>query len=353
MRDALSLLDQAIAFSGNKLTLQSVRESVSLVEGETILGILAGILGRKPLDALALVDEAHSKGHDLRVLTRSLIEFLHGAILSKIGATGPATLEQMSEEEWNELSRISQLRSLEEIELIFQVLHHGMEWIARSPQPKIVLDVLLVKCATAEALIYSDPNRDSSAPRSSENRSQPAATPSVATAPLKAMSSPAAIVQPAPQAIAPIAAPVAAPTEARQGSSQTFSWEGFIEHVRKPRPLLATLLEHGTTLTLPSSGENTLAISFNPKDAYFKEQLQSRVYNEQLLTLSKDYFGHPVRVQIELKDEGESLAARKERLQKEREKNARDAAQSHPIIREAKALFGGDLGPIELIDDHS
>src|SRR5262249_1577980 len=47
-------------------------------------------------------------------------------------------------------------RSLEEIELIFQVLHHGIEWIARSSQPKAVLDVLLVKCATAEALVYVD-----------------------------------------------------------------------------------------------------------------------------------------------------------------------------------------------------
>ena len=48
------------------------------------------------------------------------------------------------------------LRPLEEIELIFQVLHHGLEWIARSPQPKAVLDVLIVKCATAEALVFAD-----------------------------------------------------------------------------------------------------------------------------------------------------------------------------------------------------
>ena len=63
---------------------------------------------------------------------------------------------QNLEEEWKELRDVAALRSLEDLELIFQVLHHGVDWIARSPQPKVVLDVLLVKCATAEVLAYAN-----------------------------------------------------------------------------------------------------------------------------------------------------------------------------------------------------
>ena len=115
------------------------------------------------------MDQAYQRGHDWRVLPAALIEFLHGAILAKIGRAGSATLE-LSEEEWKELQAVAALRELEEIELIFQVLHHGLEWIARSPQPKIVLDVLLVKCATAEALIHADASRRTAAGRTGDRR---------------------------------------------------------------------------------------------------------------------------------------------------------------------------------------
>src|SRR6185503_12017362 len=41
MRDALSLLDQVIAFSGTKVTVDSARDSIGLIEGHTVLGIVA------------------------------------------------------------------------------------------------------------------------------------------------------------------------------------------------------------------------------------------------------------------------------------------------------------------------
>jgi DNA polymerase-3 subunit gamma/tau len=329
MRDALSLLDQVIAFSGTEITTQSVRESIGLIEGQTLLGIIAGVFSRKPLEALALVDQAFQRGHDLRVLTRNLIEFLHGAVLAKIGAAGSGSLE-LNEGEWKELQAIAEQRSLEEIELIFQVLHHGLDWVARSPQPKVILDVLLVKCATAEALVYLD-----------EAPTKPQAMAPKPVAPQAA--APAAHVK------APEVKPEIKPepkTEAKALGPLT--WENFIEHVRTSRPLLASILEHG------NYDEAAGAIYFNPKDAYYKEQLQSRVYSEQLGTLSREYFGKPGKIQVEFKETGESPAARKEREQQERLKLAREKAAQHPMILEAKSLFGGELGPIQWTEgDHA
>lgn len=46
--------------------------------------------------------------------------------------------------------------------------------------------------------------------------------------------------------------------------------------------------------------------------------------------------------------QAESLAAKRERVQGENEQAARDAARKHPVILEAQALFGGELGKIEL-----
>jgi DNA polymerase-3 subunit gamma/tau len=380
MRDSLSLLDQVIAFSGNQITVSSVRDSIGLVEGQTLLGILDGIFKRKPLDALSLVDQAYTRGHDLRVLTRSLIEFLHAAILAKVGAENSGSLE-LSTEEWSELVSIASHRELEEIEMIFQVMHHGLEWIARSPQPKIVLDVLVVKCATAEALMFADAppslppqsnppatggsarpltHATSSAGPSSVSSAMPAAPTapktSAAIAPQQASSfgASASITAARPSAPQPQAAPTVAAsatpaTPAPQVPTGPLSWEGFIETVRKTRPLLASILEHGSCVSLPSaSNEQQLQLAYQPKDSYFRDQLQSRVYNEQLLALTKEYFGKTTRVQLEIREAGESLAEKKRRELEEKQKNAREAARNHPTIVEAKALFGGELGPIEL-----
>jgi DNA polymerase-3 subunit gamma/tau len=289
MRDALSLLDQVIAFAGAQISLQSVRESIGLIEGQSLIGILKGIFERKPLDALSFVEQTFQRGHDLRVLTRNLIEFLHGVLLAKIGSPHAAALE-LSEEEWKELQEISQLRTLEEIELIFQVLHNGLDWIARSPQPKIVLDVLLIKCAMAESLLYIETANGAAGPTSlpspqSASGSIPPSSPistlgtstvssivsklaaSVSSSPKVEPTAPAATVSTLPTFTPAVLETSVTPPKAK-------TWEGFIEHVRKSRPLLASILEHSSTTTLPSmetlANDRCLTICFSPQEAYFR-----------------------------------------------------------------------------------
>ncbi len=376
MRDALSLLDQVIAFAGTHVTVDAVRESVGLVEGQTLIGILQGIFARKPLEALKWVEKAYETGHDLRVLTRSLIEFIHGAVLAKIGASNSGTLE-LSEEEWNELKAAAELRPLEEIEMIFQVLHHGLDWIARSPQPKVLLDILLVKCATAEVLAFADapvsaPPTTSSAPATQASTHTPAK--STFSSPVQtqaqvqvqvqqAAPAPAFREQPTPPRAAPQAVAASAHSSPIAAPKGPLSFESFIEHVRGSRPLLASILEHGNCVQSPSSDSSSgadaiLQIVFAPDDSYYKDQLASRAYYDQLVNLSREYFGRAVRVMTEIRDGAqpvESVATRREREQKERETKIRSVAQNHPIIREAKSLFGGELGPIELTEsvDHA
>jgi len=333
MRDALSLLDQVIAFSnafsGNLITVDNVRESIGLIEGSTLIRILAGIFDREPLKALDAVEQAYQQGFDLRILTRHLIEYLHAILLAKVRPTQTAEWEA---EEWKEILALSERRSLEEMELIFQALHQSVDWIARSPQPKLVLDVLLIKCATAEALFYVN----SPASVNAATSSVPASTPTTAVMP------------PATTASGPT--PQLAPSKNFISREKTF--KGFIETVKQARPLLASVLEHAVGAQLPSLNPDafnrTMILYFSSQDSYFREQLSTKVYQEQFSQLAKEYFGTTIRLQIELKDSGESMAAQRQRAQKERLENIREKAQNHPIILEAKSLFGGQLGRIDI-----
>jgi DNA polymerase-3 subunit gamma/tau len=316
MRDALSLLDQVIAFSGKKLTAESVRDSIGLIQSQVLLDILTAVLNRKPLDAIQCVDSVYQTGHDLRVLARNLVELLYGVILVKIGS--PPSSE-FSEIEWTNLQSVAEYRSLEELELIFQVLHQGIEWIARSPQPKTVLNILLIKCAAAESLVEM-----SQVP----NANAPTARPEV-------------------KIENKIETKVQIKTEAITTSSpKDGKWESFIVFVRKTRPLLASILEHGSNTKTPKEAGQALTILFNKEETYDK-QLQNRVYTEQLGTLAKEFYGFAVRVQIETGDSSESIAAQKEKVIKDKEMSAKARVEAHPILKEAQALFGSELRNIE------
>ena len=363
MRDALSILDQVIAFSGKKISIETARDSIGIIGSQTVLGTLKGVLARKPLDALALVNGAYEQGHDLKVLTKSLIEFLYGVILAKVGSPAPSILEASSEE-WTEIQQLAELRPLEELELIFQVLNYGLESVSRSSQPKIVLDVILIKCATAETLVSANDAVPASGSSPAPSRTE-ATTPSVTPAPAQrgwradeATLAPAA----APVAAKPITsgpvvsspAPVAAAAAPAAAPKGPLSWEGFVEHVRKVRPLLGANLEYAAKAEMPdltSTQAPRLIIAFRTEDAYKKDQLQARSYADELNNLSKEYFGRVIAIQCLTKEGlGESMVTRRERERKDREQGIRQDVHNHPIIQEAKALFGGELGPIEFTD---
>ena len=160
---------------------------------------------------------------------------------------------------------------------------------------------------------------------------------------------------------APIASNGPAPGRTETHASRARTWESFIESVRQLRPLLAALLENASCPEVPAAPTEgqpapTFTIYLRSEDSYYKEQLQNRTYSDQLHALAREYFGHPLRIAIELtteQDRGESIAARKERERKAKEAELRAQAQNHPMIREAQNLFGGELGPIEIIQSRS
>ncbi len=342
MRDALSLLDQAIAYSAGKITTATVREFLGMIEGQALAEILRGILDRKPQKSLEMIHRAYQDGHDLKILTRGLVNFLYETILMKAGLEQGGE-EDLSSEEREEIRSLVPLRSLEELELIFQALHYSLDQIARSSQPKVILDILVIKCAMAEALVSVDgASAAPSAPAPQPSRPvQMTAAP--APRPVVSQPQPVQSTTPAPT----IAKPATPPASAPQGPK---SWEGFIRHVKAARPMLATILEHANQSDFST---DVLVLLFNSEDAYFRDQLQAKASSEPLTALAKEYFGTIRRIKVDMNDsKTESVAGRREREQKTREDAARDAVKNSAVIREAQNLFGGDLGPIELSENN-
>ncbi len=386
MRDALSILDQVISFSGMKISAQSVRESVGLIGTELILALVSKILARDAKGALAVAQQGFNQGVDLKVLTKMVLEMIHALILLQVGVDRPET--HFNEDELHQISLLKSLRTLEENEMIFQVFHHGLELLSKAAQPKLVLDLLVVKTALAEVLVkvgsneeelvYSGVNEDADddedlsrgAPRPNQSASVgPAKTPSSSSA-----SQPSSVIKdelkdkknsPADSSGSG-ATSLSTPREMFGGirfgekkaevkSSQAVekpqpkgdrprTWEGFIELCFDTKPMLAIILESVVEWTLPETDGDLLKLGFRERDQIKAEQLQQKGLREQFGQVIEAHFGFKAPVEIFFsKNQGESLAEKNIRLKREAREAKMKSILSNHIVQEAKALFGGEI----------
>lgn len=373
MRDALSLFDQVIAFAGMKISAAAVRESIGLIEGQSLLGILRAIFTRDAKSAIEIVNETYRAGHDLKLLAKNLLEYLHAALLTKVGIESSGL--ELSPEELAELRKITEHRESEEIELFFQAFQNGIEWISRSPQPKLVLEVLIVKCATAQALLSIS---NAGGGTSGETPAKRGVTSSVASV-IKSVAPSIASTEAAPVS-APIASPtVTPPTSQTPGALPKASllfagsapvamkepvsrpkppigpktFEGFISYLRSSRAAMANALENSVCEKFPTHPEEDFIIVFSPQNAnLYQALLTSIAAIGEFQKFTTEYLGFAKRLTVEVKQTGVlSSAEKREQDFESREKLARNAVTNHPLIAEARALFGGELGPIELLGD--
>jgi DNA polymerase-3 subunit gamma/tau len=351
MRDALSLLDQVISFSGSNITAAAVRNCTGLVEGFSVIQLLAFCLRQDALSALNLISQFFESGYDLKLIARSLIETLHASLLIKVSQNNPSNSSNndslatvflyqnaLSEDEWKELSLVVSDISLQTLESLFQWFNQGFDWLAKSPQPKIVFDVLVIKAAF-RAFSNSDLTTLTT-PLTQITQASPVVVAASVATPV-----PAPVITPVGAvSIAPV--PQAASVSARQQPH----WESFIEFSKPKRPLLTSVLEHAACLSLPTQEKPFLVLNFKPTDKFFIDQIQSKGSQEQLTALTSEFFGFQVKLQIETQSQtqvpSESIADKKQKETVAKETKAREAILNNPILTEAKALFGGELGPI-------
>ena len=77
MRDGLSLLDQAIAYAGGKITLDAVRAMLGAIDQGTLIKVLDAIAARDAARALDLADEMNARSISFAQAMRDLASLLH------------------------------------------------------------------------------------------------------------------------------------------------------------------------------------------------------------------------------------------------------------------------------------
>ena len=84
LRDAQSLLDQAIAYSGTEVSEADVAAVLGLVEGELLARAAQAIIERDGGEALALVESLNARGHDLQRFCQEMLAHLRDLMVMKV-----------------------------------------------------------------------------------------------------------------------------------------------------------------------------------------------------------------------------------------------------------------------------
>ncbi len=144
LRDVQSLLDQAVAFSGENIRDEDIKEILGVINRELLIECASIILEDKPGSVFSLVEKVIASGYDLRFYFKEIIFHFRNLLLTKTVDT-PQDLIPLTEEDLAAIKVQANLASSEEILRYLLVLQQGEQGLKFSSHPRIYLETLLVK----------------------------------------------------------------------------------------------------------------------------------------------------------------------------------------------------------------
>ena len=104
MRDALSILDQVLAYSGNKLDVQDILDIFALESKEEKIDLLNSLIAKNVSDVLERINRYISLGTDIKRLTDDLLLILKDVLIYQ-SSRNTSCLEVLDENEANDFAR--------------------------------------------------------------------------------------------------------------------------------------------------------------------------------------------------------------------------------------------------------
>jgi DNA polymerase-3 subunit gamma/tau len=152
MRDALSILDQAIASSSGKLTADSVRNLVGAAPAHVLENVMNAVARGASDDVLRHVDHLISEGHSPTHFARQMVRFLRNATVAKI-AGRDSSLLQISSEERERVVRVAELFGEEDLTRHLQIMLRTHGELGYKQEQRFHLELGLLKMAYAQRLL--------------------------------------------------------------------------------------------------------------------------------------------------------------------------------------------------------
>jgi DNA polymerase-3 subunit gamma/tau len=146
LRDSLTLLDQLIAFGGERIDDHQVAEVLDLIDTRILAGIIETCIDADPAAALAACRRASDSGIDARRLGAALLRSLRDLVVLRIAPD--AELVEGADSELEALRALAGRTEETRLRRMFRALLREQEDLAWAPDPFAVLEMAIVRLAT-------------------------------------------------------------------------------------------------------------------------------------------------------------------------------------------------------------
>jgi DNA polymerase-3 subunit gamma/tau len=338
LRDAESMLDQLVAFCGEKIAEADVLNVFGFTSQQTVAGFTEKILRGATADAVQLLHEQSEAGKDMMKLMSDLISYSRDLLIFKVKPD--ALNEDVDLDLQKSLAAQAQLIETDRLlELIdqFAEAEGRMKW---APNKKLHFEVALIKAIqTLSQVTLNEVIENLNALR--DGKSTPRTVAGIADA------GPAKVGSPAPKTISKSSARIAeqpASISAPVSESTTDPvqvWEQVSARVPPQKGFLRSSV--GSAHVLGVEGRNLL-LGFSPEQKPMMDILGTPANRKFLETLLHEITGKDWSVKISLKEELPSKhpTAQTEPAEGSKTSSAADF-KDDPLIQEALEMFKGEI----------
>ncbi len=394
LRDALSVLEQAIAYCGQQITDAAVRELLGVVSEELLDEMVAAITEQSAERALALVHTLIHQGQNLQHFCREAIRHFRNLLVARTCGANSDLIAAPADER-PRLAKAAGQFSEEDLTRFFDILLSTERDLRRHPDPRLHLEMGLLRLVNAARLAPLEellaelngesPRRTASGEASAapaggaSHASAAAPAPAVARASaavaglaspevtvrrareleLPAIERPAKFTSVRPRDFtqiddvtvrpAPAPIPAAPPSIVSQAAGELSGLaaaqiEAIKAELQKQFRFLSSLVEPVTRWVI-EGGE--MQLFFTPKDRPLAEMLQAREQIEKLRRVTSDVIGQPLRVCVRLESGPAATAPPVAASDPARRAALRAEIEQDPVVRAMLERFGGQIREVK------
>ncbi len=351
MRDALSITDQAIAFGHGKVEEQQVRQMLGNVDRDFVWRVLDAVVAR---DAAALAAEVERCFELALAADDALAQLARALHRIALAQPVPASVDA-DDPDYAHITRLAAALTAEEAQLYYQIALHGRDDLRLAPDEQTALMMTFLRLLAFAPSNGNEPVRERAAASANALTAAPARASAPQASPLpsqpslqKAESDAAgATIQPPVRSMAPNPSPQPSPARGEgvepatpqaiatahspstpddQPTQREFDgdWLSLVQIL----PLAAVARELARHSSLLSWDKNLIKLAL-PQD---KRPLATQ--KERLAGTLSEYFGRPLKLEIELTDNaGESVAVRDKQVKDEKQSAAEIAFMADPAVQ--------------------
>jgi len=378
MRDALSLLDQAVAYGGKTVNHVDLEVLLGAVPQELVEKLVQAVMAQDSPLALTVLATLLDQGHDLRSFCAEVVEFFRNLLVAAVVPVkdGLHGLIEASEEDLNRLSSDAKALTPEHLQEFLSIFTQVEDSLRFSAHPRFVMETAVIRATrllrrhdggTPQPLQQPSPPipKPSTEPEGGRkgNSTIPSPRQNIAppSKPVAEISSPSRgdageevasfTHDPLPKRVIDLEPATLSPNPSPPIDTQSpLNWEAVQDMVAASHPNIAPFLEAGRFVGVEGG---FVTIGFAKQSTVARTRLEKEENIQLLSKLCEQQLGRHTRVRIiELSDihpPGPTMSQVRAAKEQEHRLVLFERAKANPTVKQALEIFGAELAEVRTV----